>query len=201
MKKAKYFFLILLFICSILTNAQLPVWFDGAFSLSIPAGGNRFNAYKSHFPGISCAIGAQTTWNQNWFDMDSLIIGAEFSTHYFNARNKILEENLRFNSLFIGLSRYFTLDKLIPFANVSIGMSTMNTSQGSFVLSMGGVIRGGFYLIYPKFSPGFSIGYNAPWIAYHNTLTGFWELGIHIRFLSNIKIPQKKRDLPSYSTE
>jgi len=182
-------------------KSQLPVWFDGGVGLGLPDGGKRFNTGVSHYPGISFYLDAQTTWNNNWFNLDSLIVGAEFSTHHFNARNQTLEDNLHFNSIFVSLSRYFTIQNVKPFANISLGISTMNTSGGAFVLSMGGVVRAGAYLVKPKYSPGVSIGYNAPWIAYHNTLTGFWEVTLHLRLLSNFTLPQKVKNRASYEQE
>lgn len=187
--------------------AQLPVWFDGGLGVSFPDGGTHFNTANTHYPGPSFYIIGQTTWNHNWFELDSLIIGAEFSTHFANARNNytakglLIDEDLRFTSLFVNLTRYFTIKKYHPFCNISFGLSTMNTSEGNFVLSSGGVIRGGVYFDYPKYSPGISFGYNAPWIAFRNTLTGFWELTLHVRMLSKITYPQKRRDVSSYTPE
>jgi hypothetical protein len=203
MKTIKTFIAIILFtfgwLCSDL-KAQLPVWFDGGIGIGIPAGGKHFNADISHYPGPDFYIIGQTTWNHNWFDLDSLIIGAEFSSHFFNARNQVFEENLRFNSLFVNLSRFFSYKNYRPFCNISLGISTMVNSDANFVISMGGVVRAGVFLEKVKFSPGLSLGYNAPWIANHNTLTGFWELTLHVRFLSNYKLPHKQKQFPSYET-
>lgn len=204
MKKSGLSIWCLLFLIGSLSfqaKSQLPVWLDGGVGLGLPDGGNRFNTTVSHYPGFSFYLGAQTTWNENWFKLDSLIIGAELSTHHFNARNQVLEDNLHFNSLFVTLSRYFSVQNVKPFVNIGLGVSTMNTSGGAFVLSTGGVIRAGAYLVKPKYSPGFSIGYNAPWIAYHNTLTGFWELTLHLRLLSRFTLPHKVKNRASYESE
>lgn len=210
MKKSYHYFRTIFFVlvfASFGANAQLPVWFDGGLGVGFPDGGVHFNTANTHYPGPSLYIIGQTTWNHNWFELDSLVIGAEFSTHFANARNNttakglLIDEDLRFTSLFLNLSRYFTVKKVHPFCNISLGLSTMNTSEGNFVLSTGGVIRGGVYFDYLKYSPGISFGYNAPWIAFRNTLTGFWELTLHVRMLSKITYPQKKGEVPSYSPE
>lgn len=206
MKKSELhiFLLFLLLGCvSFSAKAQLPIWVDGAVGVGFPDGGKHFNTQYAHYPGFSFYLGAQTTWNHNWFELDSLLVGAEISTHHFHARNQgyATEENLHFNSIFLSLAKYFTYKNIQPFGNISLGISTMNSSGGSFVISMGGVIRAGAYLIKPKFSPGISIGYNAPWIAYHNSLTGFWELSVHLRLLSDLKFPQKQKNRASYENE
>lgn len=200
--------LILLGLLFVFTSgyAQLPIWLSGGLGVSFPDGGKHFNTINTHYPGPSFYLIGQTTWNHNWFDLDSLIIGAEISTHFANARHNtinglLVDENLRFNSMFVNLSRYFTFQKYHPFCNFSVGLSTMNTSEGSFVLSMGGVIRGGAFYDYSKYQLGLSFGYNAPWIAFRNTLTGFWELSVHVRLLSKYSYPKKIRQVSSYAPE
>ncbi len=204
MKKNRFFgfsLLLIVLFSGVKVNAQLPVWFDAGIGMGFPSGGKHFNVQNTHFPGASFYLTGQTTWNHNWFGLDSLIIGAELSTHFANAYNNLEEQDIHLNSLFLNLSRYFTIQRYHPFCNVSLGLSTMNTSQGNFVISMGGVVRGGVYLDMPKFSPGISFGYNAPWIAYRNTLTGFWEITLHVRALSGLKYPKKQMQMPSYSSE
>lgn len=202
MRKLVFFAVFFISFCSLKdVKAQLPIWFDGAIGIAIPSGGKHFNVQKTHFPGPSFYFLGQTAWNNNWFGLDSLILGGELSTHYINAYNNLDEQDIRLNSLFVNLSRYFSIKDYQPFCNVSAGLSTMNSSAGNFVISMGGAIRGGVYLKKQKFSPGISLGYNAPWIAYRNTLTGFWEISLHLRTLSGFKFPKKQLQKPSYSSE
>jgi hypothetical protein len=198
--KRKWLLILLFFVIGFqnFVEAQLPVWFDGGVGIGFPSGGQHFNIDKTHYFGPSFYVIGQTTWNDNWLNVDSLIIGAEISAHFFNARNKVLEQDLRLNSLFLNLSRYFTYHNYRPFINLSLGFSTMNTSQHNFVFSIGGVVRGGLYWMKSKYSPGLSVGYNAPWIAYRNTLTGFWELTFHVRFLSDLTIKHKTKQVPSF---
>lgn len=178
----KYIFSLLFFIGLVFqANAQFPLWYGGGIGLGLPDGGIHFNSDITHYPGPLFVVYAQTPWNDNWFLLDSLIVGAEFSVSHYNSRDIKLEQNLLLKTLYANFSRVFTLGKVQPFLNAGLGMSTLNTSQKNFVISLGGAVRGGVYFPDGNLSPGISIGYNAPMIAYRNTLTGYWEVTLQLR--------------------
>lgn len=188
---------------------EISLHINPSLGIGIPAGGFRqdvhnssiyygFDVSKTHNPALSFSIGAETPWFKNWFLIDSLWMGFNISTQRFKSKNTLINDHLWINTFYLTFSRYFSIHSYRPYARISLGASTMNTSQGAFVFSGGGAVNLGVFKNFNKHPIAIEIGYNAPLIAYKNKLTGFVCINLIYQFSTVLKIKEKEKFEPSF---
>lgn len=182
---------------SVSSGLVIPV--GGAYLFSeTPIGYKGFNAFKTHNPTVSLSFMAETTWENNWFLLDSLYLGARLSTQNFNAKNSNFNENLWINTFYVTLSRSFNYRSLQPYARIGIGGSTLMTSLKAFVISGGGSLSLGSRFNIDKHILAVESSINAPLIAYRNQLTVFCEVSVLYIFQYSYYKKVKKQSHPSF---
>lgn len=215
----KYFIIsVILFIATFkLLNGQvnpsyrdIPLRIYPNIGFGIPQGGSRedfidktihfgFNVKNTHNPTLLLGIGAETPWFDNWFQFDSLWVGAKISTQKFSSKKIQYNENLRLSTFYLTISRSFWFSSVNPYLRVGLGASTLHTSPYSnFVFSGGALLNLGFRENIGGHDFGLEVGYNAPLIAYKNILTGFIEINFLYVFTKGIQFKKKEELKPSF---
>lgn len=182
---------------SVSSGMAIPIGGAYVFSES-PEIYKGFNAFKTHNPTISFSFMAETPWKNNWFLLDSLYLGARFSTQKFYAKNLTFNDNLWINAFYITLSRSFNYRLMQPYARIGIGGATMLTSLKAFVISGGGSLSVGTKFNINKHVFAVESTINAPLIAYRNKLTAFWEVSFLYVFQYNYFTKVKEQNHPSF---
>ncbi len=191
------------------TFKNISIHISPSLGIGIPAGGVRqdvhnssfyygFDVTKTHKPAILFSCSAETPWFKNWFLIDSLWVGLKLSTQRFKSKNTILNDHLWINTYYLTFSHYFSLNKIYPYIRLSLGASTLYTSQKAFVFSGGGAIDIGVFKNVKGKNIALEVGYNAPLIAYKNKLTGFICLNLTYQISTILKIKEKEKFQPSF---